>query len=162
MGPLPDAAALPPSLSPSRDTRSRRHSPAPTPTPSLVSNNTTTLLVMVVMVVVAAFAEKRTRRTCTSIKTGLSQEIRDLIAGKCLEPSLSPRFIERRGRRLLFASFHLVSPSLPRSAPSFNCRYSGEKLAPYSSSRRSSRVLFLLFFFFSVGGRRDGSFVFSR
>ena len=36
--------------------------------------------------VVAAFAEKRTRRTCTRIKTGLSQEIRDLIAGKCLEP----------------------------------------------------------------------------
>lgn len=62
--------------------------------------------------VVAAFAEERTRRTCTSIKTGLSQEIRDLIAGKCLEARYQPGLSGHRSS----TSFHLFfRPPLPFS-----------------------------------------------
>ena len=95
--------------------------------------------------VVAAFAEKRTRRTCTSIKTGLSQEIRDLIAGKCLEPRvISPVYRDSVAPLRLFPPrrpppnqrypFRVVGSFLD---PSFNCPCSGKA---FSFSRLTKQV----------------------
>lgn len=110
--------------------------------------------------VVAAFAEKRTRRTCTSIKTGLSQEIRDLIAGKCLEPSLSQTVYRKEGGRGGEETpLRLFPPLHPRFLALLLVLIAVTRVeSPYPSTRGSSRrgILFLLFFLpFSLEGRRE-------